>query len=125
MSEAVFHRLDHGAVMAWLREYAKRDLAARPEVEEVRLIGSLARDDWSARSDADLVVLVDRASDRPAFRSQRYAPSGKVPVPVDILVYTREEAQGWRPRFRAEVDRGTVLYRRGDAEPRRTRQRGV
>ena len=107
--------------MTRLREYAERELASRGEVREAILIGSLARDDWSARSDADLVVIVDGASDRGPFRSQRYAPSGKMPVPVDILVYTREEAQEWSPRFRAEVERGVVLYRRGGAQPARSR----
>ncbi len=102
--------------MAWLREYAERELASRPEVEEVRLIGSLARGDWSARSDADLVVIVDRAAERAPFRSPPYAPHGKVPVSVDIFVYTREEAQGWSPRFGAEVGQGVVLYRRGDGQ---------
>ena len=123
MSEAVFHRLDHGAVMAWLREHAERDLGARGEVAEVVLIGSLARDDWSARSDADLVVIVDRAPERAPFRSQHYAPRGRVPVPVDIFVYTPEEARAWSPRFRAEVEQGLLLYRRG-GEPAWSGERG-
>ena len=103
--------------MAWLREYAERELGSRGEVDEVVLIGSLARGDWSARSDADLVVIVDRAQERAPFRGQRYAPPGKAAVPVDILVYTREEARGWSPRFRAEVEQGILLHRRGGVEP--------
>ncbi len=114
MSDVGFRRLDHPAVMTRLREYADRVLAARPEVRAVVLIGSLARGDWSARSDADLVVLVDRASERPGLRGPDYAPTGPFPVSVDVFVYTAEEAQSWSSRFRAEVERGEVLYRRDE-----------
>lgn len=115
MSEVVFRSLDHEAVMARLREHAERELGRRAEVREVVLIGSLARGDWSARSDADLVVLVDRAGERPGLRGPDYAPSGKFPVSVDAFVYTPEEADSWSPRFRAEVEHGQVLYRRPGA----------
>jgi predicted nucleotidyltransferase len=74
MSEVVFHRLDLEAALAALRRYARTELGPRPEVREVVLIGSLARGDWSARSDADIVVIVDSAGDRGPFRSQVYAP---------------------------------------------------
>lgn len=111
MSEVVFHRLDRDAVVERLRAYATKDLGTRSEVREVVLIGSLARGDWSARSDADLVVIVDRA-ERPGWdRSPGCTPTG-VGVAVDVFVYTPEEAAAWRPRFRAEVDAGIQLYRR-------------
>lgn len=112
MSGVVFHRLDHEAALRSLREYVRRELAPRPEVREVVLIGSLARGDWAARSDADVVVVVDGAAERPPFRSADYAPRGAVAVPVDVFVYTAEEARAWRPRFRGEVERGVVLHRR-------------
>lgn len=100
MSDAVFHRLDHDLVVRRLREYAVQELAARPEVREVILIGSLARGDWSAWSDADLVVLVDRAEEGGPFRGPAYAPARGIGVPVDVLVYTPAERAGWSPRFR-------------------------
>lgn len=112
MPEAVFHRLDHDAVLARLRRYAEEELAPREEVREAILIGSLARGDWSARSDADLVVVVDEASEPGTLRGARYAPWEPLGISVDVLVYTRDEARDWRPRFHAEVERGVVLYRR-------------
>lgn len=81
-------------------------------MQEVVLIGSLARGDWSARSDADVVVLVDRAEEPGPFRGPAYAPARDVGVPVDVFVYTSEEAAAWRPRYRREVELGLVLYRR-------------
>lgn len=101
--------------MARLRAYVEEELAPRPEVERVVLIGSLARGDWSARSDADLVLLVDQSEARGPFRGAAYAPTTGLGVPVDVLVYTPEEARGWSPRFRAEIDRGVVLYARPPA----------
>ncbi len=112
MSDVVFHRLDRDLILERLHRYAERELAQRPEVREVVLIGSLARGDWSARSDADVVVVVDEATDPGPFRSAGYAPAASVGVAVDVLVYTPEEAATWSARFRTEVERGLVLYRR-------------
>lgn len=112
MRGAVFHRLDHAAVLDELRTWAREEVAARPEVREARLIGSLARGDWSARSDADIVIVVDAARDPGPFRGAAYAPNGPVSVPVDVLVYTPEEAAEWSARFRAEFERGLPLYAR-------------
>ena len=113
MPRVTFHRLDYEGVLERLREVARRELGARPEVREVVLIGSLARGDWSARSDADLVVIVDR-SDEPAvaFRAPDYLPRTSVGVPVDVFVYTPDEAAAWGPRYRADVESGLELYRR-------------
>lgn len=113
MSEVVFHRLDHDRVMGELTRYAEQELGARPEVAEVVLIGSLARGDWTARSDADVVVVVDEADERGPFRGPDYAPREPLTVSVDAFVYTPDETAGWSPRFRAEVERGIVLHRRG------------
>jgi uncharacterized protein len=112
MPEAVFHRLDLAAVVDRLTRYAREELAARSEVREVVLIGSLARGDWSARSDADVVVLVDRAEEPGPFRGPRYAPAEHPGIPMDLLVFTPEEEQAWSPRFREEVQQGIKLYAR-------------
>jgi predicted nucleotidyltransferase len=118
LSEVTFHRLDYERVLQRLREYALTELATRPEVREVILFGSLAKGTWSASSDADVVVIVDHASERGPFRGTDYAPRSGVGVGVDVLVYTGEETKGWGPRFRAEVEQGIVLYRRAYS-PRR------
>ncbi len=58
----------------------------------MRLIGSLARGGATARSDADLLVIVGH-SDRPQhLRSAAIAMRlGPLPLPVDIMVRTRQE----------------------------------
>ncbi|MDQ3722776.1 MAG: nucleotidyltransferase domain-containing protein [Actinomycetota bacterium] len=95
-----------------LRRYAEEEIAARPEVRDAVLIGSLARGDWSARSDADLVLVVDDASEPGPFRGSEYRPRQPVGVDVDIFVYTAEEARHLRPRMRDEIERGLTLYTR-------------
>jgi predicted nucleotidyltransferase len=91
-----------------LRRYATEQLGVRREVREVVLFGSLAREDWSARSDADVAVIVDGAPDRAAG----YLPSEPIGVPVDVFVYTPAEAAAWSERFSAEIAGGIVLYSR-------------
>jgi predicted nucleotidyltransferase len=116
MSGVVFRRIDRDLVVERLRVWASDELAARADVREAILIGSLARGDWSARSDADVVIVVDRATTPGPFRGPTYLPRRSVGVPVDILVYTSEEVQAWSDRFRAEVSRGVVLYRRAGTD---------
>lgn len=112
MSEVVFHRLDRDRVMQELRRYAKSELANRRQIREAVLIGSLARGDWSARSDADVVIVIDDPAAPEAFRGPAYAPRVPLSVDVDVFAYTAQEAHAWSPRFRAEVERGLLLYRR-------------
>ena len=113
MSKVEFRRLDYDAVLEQLRRAVAEQLAPRPEVREVVLIGSLARGDWSACSDADLVVIVDRSDERVIpFRSTGYLPRDSVGVPIDVFVYTAEEAKEWGPRYRSEIETGVLLYGR-------------
>ncbi len=114
MPEAVFHRLDYPAVIAEVERYVSTELATRPEVRRVVLIGSLARGDWGARSDADLVVIVDAADRAGLDRSPDYGPRPRLGVSVDVFVYTRDEIDRWGPRFRGDVEAGRVLYERLD-----------
>lgn len=88
------------------------ELAPRPEVREVVLFGSLARGDWSVRSDADVVVVIDESGEPFHRRSGSYMPRGTVGIGVDLFVYTADETSAWGPRFRAEIDGGIVLHRR-------------
>lgn len=115
MSDVVFHRLDRDEVVQRLERYARAELGQRPEVRRVVLIGSLARGDWSRRSDADVLIVVDHADAPGPFRGTAYVPSASVGVGVDILVYTPDEAAAWSSRFRGEVERGLVLYERAPA----------
>ena len=90
MSSVRVRYLDKDAVLASLRELAMRLGAERPEIQEIRLFGSLARGERNPFADADLLIVLD-ASDLPAReRIPLYKPS-RPPVPMDLTVCTREE----------------------------------
>lgn len=74
-------------------------------IEQVILFGSLARGDYTARSDADICVIL-RGDDprRSMDRIPEYlAAFSGAPVPVDVLVYTRAEVERMRREGRQFV----------------------
>lgn len=72
-----------------LRRAAREARAAHPEIVRVLLFGSLARGDYSAASDADLIVVVRRefqgVLDRAPY--QIHTPV----ISTDTLVYSESE----------------------------------
>ena len=117
MSSVRVRYLDRDAVRAKLRQLAAAIGTERPEVQEIRLFGSLARGERNPFADADLLIVLD-ASDTPyRDRSHRYKPAGS-PVPMDLTVCTREElhreiATGNRFIWRILAE-SIVLYSRGE-----------
>lgn len=101
--------LDPEAVLAALRTAAARLRAARPEVRRVLLFGSRADRRATARSDADLVVVVDHAEDPPHLRPAPYLLAlSPTPVPVDLFVLTEDELDtpAWRRRLASSAELG-------------------
>lgn len=81
--------IDRDEVLADLRRAVAQARSAHPEIRRVFLVGSLARGDWTAASDADLVVVVDREFSDLLERS-RYQIHSRV-IPTDTLVYSEAE----------------------------------
>ena len=52
--------------------------------------GSYARGDWGVGSDVDLIVVIDD-HDQPFLERVVDLNLGEIPVPVDTLIYTRDE----------------------------------
>jgi predicted nucleotidyltransferase len=99
-------RLDREAVVGALVGAAQRLVAARPEVLEVRLFGSLARGDAVPGSDADLLIVLE-ASDTPFLdRVAEYLCffTG-VGIGCDVLPYTRVELARLRRERAAFAER--------------------
>ena len=106
---------------ATLKEIVRR-LVAEFQPEAVILFGSHAWGAPTEDSDLDLLVIVSESDERPAARSTRgYEAVGEIPVPMDILVQTRDEVEEQREfvasLFRRVLEKGKVLY--GHAEDRR------
>jgi len=88
-NSAAVRFLDRGQVLGALRRAVKEARSSSPEIVRVFLFGSLARDDWTADSDADLIV-VARWEFGDILERSRYqilCPS----IPTDTLVYTESE----------------------------------
>jgi tRNA nucleotidyltransferase (CCA-adding enzyme) len=82
--------LDYDQILADLRQAVREAKAAHPEIVKVLLFGSLAQGNWTADSDADLIIVVRR--EFPDFLRSRtpyriFARS----IPNDSLVYSERE----------------------------------
>lgn len=86
--------LDRARLLEALHQIATRLRAERSEVEEVRLFGSLARQDHTGASDADVLIVLSGTPELdPARRSLAYLPYFDLPVGTDLLVFTRAEIE--------------------------------
>ncbi|MBN1148987.1 MAG: nucleotidyltransferase domain-containing protein [Anaerolineales bacterium] len=78
----------HAAVEAWANEIGQK----RPEILRIAYIGSYARGDWGVGSDLDVIVILEHCAE-PSWRRSLDWDLSAIPVPVDLLVYTRHEWQ--------------------------------
>lgn len=81
--------IDRDEVIQNLRRAVAEAKERFPEIVKVLLIGSFARGDWTADSDADLIVVV-RKELRDIFDRGRYAIFTPA-IPTDSLVYSESE----------------------------------
>lgn len=82
--------LDYEQILADLRQAVSAAKAAHPEIVKVLLIGSLVRGNWTADSDADLIVVVRKQF--PDFLGSRVPYQIFTPaIPTDSLVYSERE----------------------------------
>jgi predicted nucleotidyltransferase len=78
---------------ARIKEKAKRLVELNPEVKKVTPIGSLARGDYTALSDVDLLVILKESPLPMIDRVGKYLPFFDLPIGVDLLAYTEDELQ--------------------------------
>ena len=87
--------LERDEVLSALSAVAARILKERPEVVSVRLFGSIARGDQVGTSDADvLIVLRAGTQGDPIDWIRTYYGYFRLPVPVDLLVYSEDQVAG-------------------------------
>ena len=112
-------RLDYEEIMRKLKGYARRALSKGART--VILIGSLARGDYTAFSDADVIVICDEAPERHIDRAIPFMDPS-MPVDVEPRVYTTEEflrmAREGRRVVREAVEHGILLAGSGEVVER-------
>lgn len=103
---------DHQKIKDELRALAQRVLEQETNIQAVYLFGSRASGNFSARSDADLLIVLKNDPQRPRDRIPYFLEIfQRSPVPVDVFPYTREEIQ--RNDFaRRALQQGLLLCKR-------------
>ena len=90
MSEIKLFRIDYDRVIEKLKEFAKRKINENNNILAIILVGSLARGDYTAFSDADLVVVVKEDDRRFLDRITEFIDP-TLGIDVDPMVYTLSE----------------------------------
>ena len=89
LTSSVLRWPDPEAVREAVRGWAT-EVATRPGVARVGCFGSLVKGTWGVGSDVDLVVIVEGSAEPPYRRALGFDAS-MLPVPADVLVYTKDE----------------------------------
>ncbi len=76
----------HAVVQQWAEQCSQKHAG----VLQIGYFGSYARGDWGVGSDLDLLVVVER-SKQPFERRALAWDLSALPVPADLLIYTRSE----------------------------------
>jgi predicted nucleotidyltransferase len=97
LSSSVLKWPDADTVHRAARDWALRVLSSHPELQALGILGSYARGDWGVGSDLDLIAVVSDSSVPFERRSLEWDLS-PLPVPAEILVYTRQEWERLRER---------------------------
>ena len=75
-----------------LLQWVNTKLATYPEIIRLGYFGSFARDNWGVGSDLDLIAIIQDSAI--AFERRPLTWNlDMLPVPADILIYTRKEWQ--------------------------------
>lgn len=86
--------LDRNRLLVELRQIASNIRAEHPEVDEIRLFGSLARGDYTGSSDVDVLILLrDTLEKDPLQRILTFLPYFNLNRGSDLLVYTINELE--------------------------------
>lgn len=89
--------VDLDQLMAALKKIAAAIAEANAAVQDIRLFGSLTRDDWTPDSDMDLLIVVETTDIPFLERRDAFADAFlSLPMDVDIKVYTSGEIERMR-----------------------------
>ena len=90
--------------------WAKEEVPKHPELLRLGYFGSYARGDWGVGSDLDLIAIVSESSESFERRSLPWSLTS-LPVPSDLIVYTKREWESLEERgglFARTLSRETV-----------------
>lgn len=97
LNSAVFKWPSRDEVLVAARQWAGELLRGHPSVERILCVGSCARGDWGVGSDLDIIIVLSDCDLSPVERNAQYEPQD-MPVPVDLMIFTRTEWASLRER---------------------------
>lgn len=108
LNSSVLKWPDAETVDAATRRWAEKVVQDRTDVVKIGYFGSYARGDWGVGSDLDLIIIVEYSRQPFEKRSIEWNVT-ELPVPANVLVYTKEEWKSLRKtRFYQTVMREAV-----------------
>lgn len=113
LNSSVLKWRDLATVRDALRRWVEQAVRDHPDALQIGYFGSYARGDWGVGSDLDLIIVVEH-SDLPFEQRSAEWDTTALPVPADVLVYTRSEWEALEPsrRFTRMLAQEAVwLYR--------------
>ena len=90
LSSSVLKWPDQQSVINSLTRWAGKVVRERKDIIDIGYFGSYARGNWGVGSDLDVVIIL-KSSEQPFERRGAEWDTTELPVPVDVLVYTKEE----------------------------------
>ncbi len=110
LNSSVLKWPDLKAVKEAIGEWAKEEVPKHPGLIRLGYFGSYARGEWGVGSDLDLIAIVSESPDALERRNLSWSLTS-LPVPADLLVYTRtewESLENGGGRFARTLSRETV-----------------
>jgi len=90
LSSSVLRWPDKTSVLQALGRWAQLVAQEQTEVEQIGYFGSCARGNWGVGSDVDLIIVVSDSSEPFERRGAKWKLT-QLPVPADVVTYTRQE----------------------------------
>ena len=82
-----------------VRGWVSTLVSSRSDILRVGYFGSYAKDDWGVGSDLDIIVIMTQ-SKKPFWQRSLEFDLTNLPIPSEILVYTRDEWEKMRKEGR-------------------------
>ncbi len=107
LGSAVLKWPDREKVIEAARKWARSVSKMHPQILRIGIVGSCARGDWGVGSDLDILLEVSKSKE-PFGRRLLNLDTSQIPVPTEMLVYTKDEIAKMRKdgrRFILEAER--------------------
>ena len=99
LNSSVLKWPDAGTIDRAVRRWASRLVQNREGVLRIGYFGSYARGDWGVGSDLDLIIILE-SSNQPFMGRGGEFDATELPVPADVVIYSKEEWQSLKQQGR-------------------------